>query len=129
MSKARAKLFALADLVRGSGDDTAVVLEQRGGGEGVALVREARLNYLEDAVKQMEKPSEKPFKLAGSMSSDLDDKALMELLKNLRKGGDAPRGSGTCDARGGDGFARLDLVFDGTRPPARSRREGVVRAG
>ena len=85
MSKARAKLFALADLVRGSGDDTAVVLEQRGGGEGVALVREARLNYLEDVVKQMEKPSEKPFTLAGSMSSDLDDKALTELLKDLRK--------------------------------------------
>jgi hypothetical protein len=91
MSKARAKLFALADLVRGSGDDTAVVLEQRGGGEGVALVREARLNYLEDVVKQMEKPSEKPFTLAGSMSSDLDDRALTELLKDLRKEwGDAP---------------------------------------
>lgn len=91
MSKARAKLFALADLVRGSGDDTAVVLEQRGGGEGVALVREARLNYLEDVVKQMEKPSEKPFTLAGSMSSDLDDKALMKVLKDLRKEwGNAP---------------------------------------
>ena len=91
MSKARAKLFALADLVRGSGDDTAVVLEQRGGGEGVALVREARLNYLEDAVKQMEKPAEKPFKLAGSLSSELDDKALTELLKDLRKEwGDRP---------------------------------------
>ena len=85
MSKARAKLFALADLVRGSGDDTAVVLEQRGGGEGVALVREARLNYLEDVVKQMEKPSEKPFTLAGSLSSELDDEALTELLKDLRK--------------------------------------------
>ena len=91
MSKARAKLFALADLVRSSGDDTAVVLEQRGGGEGVALVREARLNYLEDVVKQMEKPSEKPFTLAGSMSSELDDKALTELLKDLRREwGDAP---------------------------------------
>jgi hypothetical protein len=85
MSKARAKLFALADLVRGAGDDTAVVLEQRGGGEGVALVREARLNYLEDVVKQMEKPSEKPFTLAGSLSSDLDDKALTELLRDVRK--------------------------------------------
>jgi PIN domain nuclease of toxin-antitoxin system len=81
----RAKLFALADLVGGSGDDTAVVLEQRGGGEGVALVREARLNYLEDVVKQMEKPSEKPFTLAGSLSSELDDTALTELLKDLRK--------------------------------------------
>ena len=85
MSRARAQLFALADLVRGSGDDTAVVLEQRGGGEGVALVREARLNYLEDVVKQMEKPSEKPFTLAGSLSSELDDKALTALLKELRK--------------------------------------------
>ena len=93
MSKARAKLFALADLVRGSGDDTAVVLEQRGGreGEGIALVREARLTYLEDVVKQMEKPAEKPFKLAGSLSSELDDKALTEVLKDLRKEwGDRP---------------------------------------
>jgi hypothetical protein len=94
MSKAREKLFALADLVRGSSDDLAVVLEQRGGGEGVALVREARLNYLEDVVKQSEKPSEKPFKAAGSLSSDLDDEALLALLKNLRKawGGGASRG-------------------------------------
>ena len=88
MSKARAQLFALADLVRGSGDDTAVVLEQRGGGEGVALVREARLTYLEDVVKQMEKPSEKPFTLAGSLSSGLDDDALTEVLKDLRKAWD-----------------------------------------
>ncbi len=88
MSKARAQLFALADLVRGSGDDTAVVLEQRGGGEGVALVREARLNYLEDVVKQMEKASEKPFTLAGSLSSDLDDEALTAVLKDLRKAWD-----------------------------------------
>ena len=85
MSKARSKLFALADLVRESGDDLAVVLEQRGGGEGVALVREARLNYLEDAVKQLEKPAEKPFTLSGSLSSALDDEALTGVLKDLRK--------------------------------------------
>ena len=71
--------------MRGSGDDTAVVLEQRGGGEGVALVREARLNYLEDVVKQMEKPSEKPFTLAGSLSSGLDDEALTAVLRDLRQ--------------------------------------------
>lgn len=85
ISKARAQLFALADLVRGSGDDTAVVLEQRQGGEGVALVREARLTYLEDIVKQMDRPSEKPFTLAGSLSSGLDDEALTEVLRDLRK--------------------------------------------
>jgi hypothetical protein len=45
-------------------------------------------------VKQSEKPSEKPFKAAGSLSSDLDDEALLALLKNLRKawGGGASRG-------------------------------------
>ena len=86
MSKARAKLFALADLVRGSGDDTAVVLEQRGVGEGVALVREARLNYLEDVVKQLEKPSEKPFTLAGSLSSGLDDEGVERGLERPAEG-------------------------------------------
>jgi hypothetical protein len=86
LSKGRARLFELAEMVRGSDDDTAVILEQRGRGEGVALVREARLNYLEDRVSQMDKPSEKPFTLAGSLSSDLDDGALLDVLKDLRKG-------------------------------------------
>ena len=84
MSRARAKLFELAELVRGGGGDTAVVLERRGGGEGVALVREARLDYLEDRVKQMDKP-ENAFTLAGSLSSALDDKALSGVLKDLRQ--------------------------------------------
>ena len=92
MSQARAKLFSLAELVRGADDDTVVVLEQRGGGEGVALVREARLNYLEDRVKHLEKPSEKPFTLAGSLSSGLDDEALSETLKDLRKAWSKPTG-------------------------------------
>jgi hypothetical protein len=91
MSKARARLFELAELVRCSDDDTAVVLEQRGSGEGIALVREARLNYLEDRVKQIEKPSEKPFRVAGSLSSGMDDEALTGVLKELRKAwGSAP---------------------------------------
>ena len=84
MSRARPRLFELAELVR-RGDDTVVVLEQRGRGEGVALVREARLNYLEDRVKQIEKEEEKPFKLAGSMSTDLSADELLALMKELRK--------------------------------------------
>ena len=94
MSTGRARLFELAELVRSSGDDTVVVLEQRGGGEGVALVREARLAYLEDRVMQMDKQAEKPFALAGSLSSDLDDRALIGVLQELRKawsGEPAPR--------------------------------------
>jgi len=91
ISKARARLFELAELVRRAGDDTAVVLEQRGAGEGVALVREAHLNYLEDRVKQMDKQSGKPFALRGSLSSDLNDEDLLAVLKDLRKGWSAVR--------------------------------------
>jgi len=91
MSSARARLFKLAEMVRGARDDTAVILEQRGQGEGIALVREARLNYLEDRVNQMDKQPDAPFRLAGSLSSGLDDGALTDLLKDLRKGwGSAP---------------------------------------
>lgn len=84
MSKARARLFELADFVRHH-DDAVVVLEQRGSGEGVALVREARLTYLEDRVAQVDNASEKPFRLAGSMSTDLNADELLGLLKDLRK--------------------------------------------
>lgn len=84
MSKARSRLFELTELVRRS-DDAVVVLEQRGRGEGVALVREARLNYLEDRVNKTDKTPEKPFKLRGSISTDLSDEELLELMKELRK--------------------------------------------
>jgi hypothetical protein len=84
MSKARARLFDLADLVR-NGDDTVVILEERGSGEGVALVREARLNYLEDAVKDREKLEPRPLSVAGSLSSPLDDDDLQGVMSELRK--------------------------------------------
>ena len=85
ISKGRARLFELAELVRSAGDDTVVVLEHRDGGEGVALVREARLAYLEDRVMQIDKQADKPFTLAGSLSSELDDRALLGVLKELRQ--------------------------------------------
>jgi len=91
MSRARARLFELAELVRRSGDDTAVVLEQRGGGEAVALVREARLVYLESRVKQMDEKPHKRFSVAGSLASDLDDRSLDEVLRDLRKAWASPR--------------------------------------
>jgi len=84
MSKARARLFDLADLVR-KGDDTVVILEERGSGEGVALVREARLDYLEDAVKEREKLKPGPLGVAGSLSSTLDDDDLQGVMTELRK--------------------------------------------
>lgn len=88
ISTARARLFQLTDLVSRSGGDTAVVFEQRGGAEPVALVREARLAYLEERVRQMEKNEERatPFALAGSLVPVLDDEALEEALREIRKG-------------------------------------------
>jgi hypothetical protein len=84
ISTARSRLFELTDLVRTSADDTVVVLEQRGGLERVALVREARLAYLEARVSELEKRDQPSFILAGSLSSELDDEALDGALRAIR---------------------------------------------
>ena len=84
MSSARARLFHLADLVRHSRDDTVVILEGRGGVEPLALVREARLAFLEDQVSRVD-PGLQTFVLAGSLSTDLDDEALTRSLRELRE--------------------------------------------
>jgi hypothetical protein len=84
ISAARKQLFQLTDLVRKSGDDTVVVLEQRGGVEPVALVREARLAYLEAQVERLDKREEKPFTLVGSLTTDLDEDELTDVLRQIR---------------------------------------------
>jgi hypothetical protein len=83
ISTARTRLFQLADLVRQSGDDSVVVLEQRGGSEPVALVREARLAYLEERVGQLDR-RETTFTLAGSLATDMRDDLLDQALRELR---------------------------------------------
>ncbi|MEX2270168.1 MAG: hypothetical protein WD690_01765 [Vicinamibacterales bacterium] len=84
ISSARAQLFHLSDLVR-SGDDIVVVLEQRGGKENVALVRETRLVYLETRAAEAEKRATKPFRLAGSMKLLVSSEELEESLKEIRR--------------------------------------------
>jgi hypothetical protein len=84
ISAARAKLFQLADLVRSSDEDAVVVLEQRGEPDRVALVREARLAYLEARVSELERRDRQPFKLAGSLTSNLDDAGLDAALRTIR---------------------------------------------
>lgn len=85
LSSARADLFKLAELVRQARDGTVVVLEGRGGVEPVALVREARLTYLEERVAQMETNTAQPFSLAGSLASGVDDETLAATLLGLRR--------------------------------------------
>lgn len=85
MSSARGRLFELADLVRQSSDDTAVVFEHRGSKDHVVLVREARLDYLESRVAALEQRVEKPFTVRGSLKTKLPDKDLDELLRQIRR--------------------------------------------
>jgi hypothetical protein len=64
------------------------VLEHRGSREQVALVREARLDYLENRVQELEKLAPKPpkpFKLAGSATTDLTDEELDQSLRAIRR--------------------------------------------
>ena len=86
ISTARKQLFQLTDLVRKSGDDTVVVLEQRGGVERVAMVRESRLAYLEAKVDEIAKAPKRPFKLAGSLPTHLSEDAIEQVFRELRKG-------------------------------------------
>lgn len=90
ISTARRELFKLADMVRESRDGTIVVFEGRGGLESVALVREARLAYLEDRVAQMNLQAPKSFTLAGSLSTTVDDETLTATLRELRQGWEQP---------------------------------------
>lgn len=84
ISAARARLFQLADLVRSAGEDAVVVLDQRGEADRVALVREARLAYLEARVSELERRHRQPFKLGGSLASNLDDAGLDAALRTIR---------------------------------------------
>jgi PHD/YefM family antitoxin component YafN of YafNO toxin-antitoxin module len=83
LSRARARLFQLADLV--STSDGTVVLERRGGAESVVLVREARLAYLEAKLAELEARDAAPFKLAGSLVSPVGDEQILEGLRAIRR--------------------------------------------
>ena len=94
ISSARSDLFKLAELVRQSRDTTVVVLEARGGVEPVALVREARLAYLEERVAQMDTTTAEPFSLAGSLASGVDEDTLAASLLELRRAWSKPADAG-----------------------------------
>lgn len=85
ISSARKRLFELADLVRSGDDDTVVVFEQRGGLEGVALVRESRLEYLETRVRELEKRNKKSFRVRGSLKLAVSEEEFEEGLRQIRQ--------------------------------------------
>ena len=85
ISSARSQLFELADLVRKSDGETVVIFEQRGKGEGVALVRESRLAYLEARVAELEKRRSQPFTARGSLKLAVSDEEFEEGLRQIRR--------------------------------------------
>lgn len=85
ISSARTRLFELADLLRNSDDETTVVFEQRGKGEGIALVRESRLAYLEARVAALEKQDAKPFSARGSLKLAVSDAEFEDGLRQIRR--------------------------------------------
>ena len=84
VSEARATLYELVDYVTES-PEAQVVIEHRNRKGRAILVDEARYRYLETTLSEMQKREEKPFKLQGSMTSDLSDDELEEALKQIRR--------------------------------------------
>jgi hypothetical protein len=82
ITRARARLFKLADVVS-EAPDTVVVLERRGSREAVALVRETRLAYLEARVQALERLRPTVSAVAGSLRSDLADDELERALRKI----------------------------------------------
>jgi hypothetical protein len=105
ISAARSRLFELADTVRTS-DNTVVVFEQRGERENVALVREARLAYLESLAAEAESREAKTFRLQGSMTTDLSPEELEEALREIRRGWDSPASRARVAVKAAGGHRR-----------------------
>ena len=82
ISEARRKLFELAEYV--ATQDGVVFIEHRGKRERVALVSEARLTYLEASLRELKRQSVKPFRLVGSIVSELSDDELEHALMEMR---------------------------------------------
>ncbi|HLL47898.1 MAG TPA: hypothetical protein VK399_14400 [Longimicrobiaceae bacterium] len=83
VAEARAKLYDLVEYVTET-PDSSVVIEHRDRKERAVLVDEGHYKYLE-AMTQEARKDAKPFKLAGSMQSDLTADELEEWLAQNRR--------------------------------------------
>jgi hypothetical protein len=88
ISEARARLFELAERVRRKPGEV-VIIEQRDTRERLALTTEDHLLRLELQSDVLRKQAARPFRLAGSMTSDLSDDALEATLQEARRNQDA----------------------------------------
>lgn len=84
VSEARAKLFDLVEYVTDT-PDAAVVIEHRNRKERAVLVDESHYQYLEAMAREVKKQA-RPFRLAGSIHSDLSaDELEEEMAENRRE--------------------------------------------
>jgi len=84
ISEARARLTELAQLVMDS-PGTKVIIEHRNREERIVLVAESHIRALEVMVEKLrESNAATPFKLAGSISSELTDQEMEAALAELR---------------------------------------------
>lgn len=84
ISEARGKLPELAKYLV-SHPDQVVWVEHRDLGERLALTTEAHIRYLETMVRELRKQVSRPFKLAGSITTDLDDRELEAALRETKE--------------------------------------------
>lgn len=83
VAEARAKLYDLVEYVTET-PDASVVIEHRDRKKRAVLVDEGHYKYLEAMVKEAQKDAQ-PFKLAGSIQSDLTADELEEWLAQNRR--------------------------------------------
>jgi hypothetical protein len=88
ISDARARLPELARYLSGAPDGV-VFIEHRDRAERLVLITERRLRYLESLVGASLVREGGSFRLAGSMTSDLDDEELDKALMAVKREGEA----------------------------------------
>lgn len=83
VSEARAKLFELVEYVTDT-PDAAVVIEHRNRKGRAVLVDESHYQYLEAMASELKKQAQ-PFRLVGSIQSDLSANELEEAMEENRR--------------------------------------------
>jgi hypothetical protein len=84
ISEARAKLPQLAQYLHRRPTEV-VLIEHRDLEERLALTTESHIRLLRTMVKELKAAGGRPFKLAGSMTTDLSDEDLEAALRSDRR--------------------------------------------
>lgn len=84
ISEARAKLLELAQYLQRRPTEV-VLIQHRDRPERLALTTESHIRFLKTMVRELKKNGSRPFKVAGSMTTELSDHELEAALQEDRK--------------------------------------------